>query len=77
MTLEIVAQGFVFGLKMVYCISKFKKGSMWDEIQDMPGEIFDLEIDEENDDREMDIDDRELMPPDMQLDILKEDPMED
>ena len=50
---------------------------MWDEIQDMPGEIFDLEIAEENDDREMDIDDRELMPPDMQLDILKEDPMED
>jgi len=65
-TLEIVAQGFVFGLKIVYCVYMFKKGSMWDEIQDMPGEIFDL-----------DIDDREMMPPDMQLDILKEDPMED
>ena len=39
---------------------------MWDEIQDMPGEIFDL-----------DIDDRELMPPDMQEDIEKEDPLTD
>ena len=32
----------------------------------MPGEIFDL-----------DIDDRELMPPDMQEDIEKEDPLND
>ena len=39
---------------------------MWDEIQDMPGEIFDL-----------DIDDREMMPPDMQDDIEKEDPLLD
>ena len=39
---------------------------MWDEIQDMPGEIFDL-----------DIDDREMMPPDMQEDIEKEDPLLD
>ena len=39
---------------------------MWDEIMDMPGEIFDL-----------DIDDREMMPPDMQDDIEKEDPLLD
>ena len=39
---------------------------MWDEIQDMPGEIFDL-----------DIDDREMMPPDMQDDIEKDDPLLD
>jgi hypothetical protein len=37
---------------------------MWDEIMDMPGEIFD-----------MDIDDRDLMPLDMQEDIEKEDPL--
>ena len=37
---------------------------MWDEIMDMPGEIFDL-----------DIDDRDLMPLDMQEDIEKEDPL--
>ena len=40
--------------------------TMWDEIMDMPGEIFDL-----------DIDDREMMPPDMQEDIEKEDPLLD
>ena len=40
--------------------------TMWDEIMDMPGEIFDL-----------DIDDREMMPPDMQDDIEKEDPLLD
>jgi len=39
---------------------------MWDEIMDMPGEIFDL-----------DIDDREMMPLDMQEDIEKEDPLLD
>tara|TARA_Y100000385_G_scaffold18251_1_gene18283 strand:- start:482 stop:604 length:123 start_codon:yes stop_codon:yes gene_type:complete len=39
---------------------------MWDEIQDMPGEIFDL-----------DIDDRDAMPLDMQDDIEKEDPLLD
>ena len=39
---------------------------MWDEIMDMEGEIFDL-----------DIDDREMMPPDMQEDIEKEDPLLD
>ena len=38
----------------------------WIEIMDMPGEIFDL-----------DIDDRELMPPDMQEDIEKDDPLTD
>jgi hypothetical protein len=38
--------------------------TMWDEIQDMPGEIFDL-----------DIDDREMMPLDMQEDIEQEDPL--
>lgn len=38
----------------------------WIEIMDMPGEIFDL-----------DIDDREMMPPDMQEDIEKEDPLLD
>ena len=37
---------------------------MWDEIQDMPGEIFDI-----------DIDDREMMPLDMQEDIEQEDPL--
>jgi hypothetical protein len=37
---------------------------MWDEIQDMPGEIFD-------------IDDRDLMPLDMQEDIEKDDPLLD
>lgn len=37
---------------------------MWDEIMDMPGEIFD-----------MDIDDRDQMPPDMQEDIEHEDPL--
>ena len=37
---------------------------MWDEIMDMPGEIFD-------------IDDRDLMPLDMQDDIEKEDPLLD
>jgi len=37
---------------------------MWDEIMDMPGEIFDL-----------DIDDRDLMPREMQEDIEKEDPL--
>lgn len=45
---------------------QFKQNTMWDEIQDMPGEIFDL-----------DIDDRELMPPDMQEDIEKDDPLTD
>ena len=39
---------------------------MWDEIMDMPGEIFDL-----------DIDDRDAMPLDMQEDIEKEDPLLD
>ena len=39
---------------------------MWDEIADMPGEIFDL-----------DIDDRDMMPLDMQDDIEKEDPLLD
>lgn len=37
---------------------------MWDEIMDMPGEIFD-------------IDDRDMMPLDMQDDIEKEDPLLD
>ena len=37
---------------------------MWDEIMDMPGEIFD-----------MDIDDRDQMPPDMQEDIVHDDPL--
>ena len=37
---------------------------MWEEIQDMPGEIFD-------------IDDRDLMPLDMQDDIEKDDPLLD
>ena len=37
---------------------------MWSEIQDMQGEIFDL-----------DIDDREMMPLDMQEDIEQEDPL--
>ena len=40
--------------------------TMWDEIMDMEGEIFDL-----------DIDDREMMPLDMQEDIEKEDPLLD
>ena len=40
--------------------------TMWDEIQDMEGEIFDL-----------DIDDRDMMPLDMQEDIEKEDPLLD
>ena len=35
---------------------------MWDEIMEMPGEIFD-------------IDDRDLMPLDMQEDIEQEDPL--
>jgi hypothetical protein len=39
---------------------------MWDEIMDMPGEIFDL-----------DIDDRDMMPLDMQDDIENEDPLLD
>ena len=39
---------------------------MWDEIMDMPGEIFDL-----------DIDDRDMMPLDMQDDIEKDDPLLD
>lgn len=37
---------------------------MWEEIQDMEGEIFD-------------IDDRDLMPLDMQEDIEKDDPLLD
>jgi hypothetical protein len=37
---------------------------MWDEIMDMPGEIFD-----------MDIDDRDQMPLDMQEDIEHDDPL--
>ena len=37
---------------------------MWDEIMDMPGEIFD-------------IDDRDMMPLDMQDDIEKVDPLLD
>ncbi len=41
---------------------------LWDEIQDMPGEIFDFDLD---------IDDREMMPMDMQEDIEKEDPLLD
>jgi len=41
---------------------------MWDEIQDMEGEIFDFDLD---------IDDREMMPPDMQEDIEKDDPLLD
>lgn len=41
---------------------------MWDEIQDMPGEIFDFDLD---------IDDRDLMPLDMQEDIEKDDPLLD
>lgn len=57
---------------------------MWDEIEDMMGEIFDfgdptddipgilsMDIDD------MDIDDRDAMPLDMQEDIEKEDPLLD
>ena len=37
---------------------------MWDEIMDMPGDIFDIDY-------------RDLMPLDMQDDIEKEDPLLD
>ena len=50
---------------------------MWDEIQDMPGEIFDVVLDLEDFLDSIDIDDRDLMPPDMQEDIEKEDPLLD
>jgi hypothetical protein len=69
---------------------------MWDEIMDMPGEIFDFseedrkemmqdwaEIQEENEEPGWDlngfddIDDRDMMPLDMQDDIEKDDPLLD
>lgn len=69
---------------------------MWDEIADMPGEIFDFseedrkemmqdwaEIQEENEEPGWDlngfddIDDRDMMPLDMQDDIEKDDPLLD
>ena len=53
---------------------------MWDEIADMPGEIFDLQdviLDLEDFLDSIDIDDRDLMPPDMQEDIEKDDPLLD
>jgi hypothetical protein len=54
---------------------------MWDEIQDMMGEIFDFG--DVTDDIpsvlsfDCDIDDRDAMPLDMQDDIEKEDPLLD
>ena len=68
---------------------------MWDEIQDMPGEIFDISDEtkdemiawyEEQEENETpgwdlygfdDIDDRDMMPLDMQDDIEKDDPLLD
>ena len=52
---------------------------MWDEIQDMMGEIFDIGdiTDDIPEILSMDIDDRDAMPLDMQEDIEKEDPLLD
>ena len=55
---------------------------MWDEIQDMMGEIFDLDIDDRDAmpsilSFDCDIDDRDAMPLDMQDDIEKEAPLLD
>jgi len=65
----LIAQGVDFHPLLFY--STFVETNthiMWDEIQDMPGEIFDFDLD---------IDDREMMPLDMQEDIEKEDPLLD
>ncbi len=52
---------------------------MWDEIEDMMGEIFDFGdvTDDIPSILSMDIDDRDAMPLDMQDDIEKEDPLLD
>lgn len=58
--------GVDFGTQMPYSYKVIDRTHMWDEIMDMPGEIFDF-----------DIDDRDMMPLDMQEDIEKDDPLLD